>query len=312
MLARKSAEAVPSVLGTTGNGAVSGSTPRSFASPLRNREMRTRRKIILIAPNSADCETVGDAGDEGTGRYERLLSAVQQFRGRIYSADGAIRSSDLDEHGRHRLPADYQSWHLVSLDDRDQVCGCSRYRVHPRHRPFSDLSASRSALAQSPFWEPRVHDAIESLRNLAWRRGVDFVEVGGWAITEELRRTPEALRIALGTYALAGLLGGCIAITTATIRHHSAYILRKIGGSSIMSGQEELPPYYDLEYDCEMQLLKFDYAHPNPSMAVWIEQLRQELASVEVIQRRSPSPADFPQMPAMLPLMTCADLRNTA
>jgi hypothetical protein len=117
---------------------------------------------------------------------------------------------------------------------------------------------------------------------------VNFVEVGGWAISAELRRTTEALRIALATYALADYLGGCVGLTTATRRHHSASVLKKIGGAPLRAGEAELPPYFDPDYECEMEILKFDSAAPNPKFEPWIEQLRVQLATVEVIAPSQP------------------------
>jgi hypothetical protein len=225
-------------------------------------------------------------------RYEDLLADVQRFRGRIYLADGALRPTDLDNSGRHRLDADRFSWHVVALDGHGKVCGCSRYRIHRRDADFSELGVSRAALAESAEWRGRLVESVEHLRNLARQRGIDFVEVGGWAISEELRRTTEAIRIALGTYALANMLGGCIGITTATVRHHSGTVLRKIGGSSLTDNNSaEIPLYFDKQYDCEMQILKFESAAPNPKVVPWIDQLRNDLQNVEVVTHTLRAPA---------------------
>jgi hypothetical protein len=253
------------------------SSPTSSSLPIASR------RLALIAPaGSRASDFINTHAD--VNRYEELLSNVQRFRGRTYLADGAIRASDLDNNGRHRLDTDRFSWHLVALDGHGKVCGCSRYRIHPRHADFSELGVSRAALAESKEWRPRLIESVEQLRNLARQRNIDFVEVGGWAISEELRRTTESIRIALGTYALASLLGGCIGITTATVRHHSATVLRKIGGSSLTdTNAVEIPAYFDHHYDCEMQILKFESAAPNPKVIPWIDQLRHDLRNIEVV-----------------------------
>lgn len=241
------------------------------------------RRLVLLAP----------AGSPGQGfrnpngdmhRYEELLGDLQRFRGRTYLADGALRPCDLDNSGRHQQDADRLSWHVVALDRYGKVCGCSRYRIHPRHADFSELGVSHASLAESAEWGHPLVQSVEDLRNLARQRSIDFVEVGGWAISEELRRTTESIRIALGTYALAGLLGGCIGITTATVRHHSASVLQKIGGSSLIdSNAVEIPAYFDKQYDCEMKILKFESASPNRKFIPWIDQLRNDLQNVEVV-----------------------------
>ncbi len=52
--------------------------------------------------------------------------------------------------------------------------------------------------------------------------------------------------------------GGCPAHVTATVKHRSSAILRRLGGSSLKFQGQELPRYYDPEYECEMEILKFE------------------------------------------------------
>jgi hypothetical protein len=242
-----------------------------------------------MAPVGARVSGTFSNVDANPSRYQKLLADVQRFRGRTYIADGALRQSDVDSSGRHRYDGDLLSWHVVALNVHGEVSGCSRYRVHSRSADFSELAVSRAALAESEVWRPALIRSVEELRHLARRRGIDFVEVGGWAISEELRRTTESIRIALGTYALANHLGECIGITTATVRHRSAMVLRKIGGSSLASGDVEIPAYFDPQYNCEMQILKFESEAPNPKMTSWIEQLRHDLRTVEIITSDLPA-----------------------
>jgi hypothetical protein len=110
-----------------------------------------------------------------------------------------------------------------------------------------------------------------------------YAEVGGWAIAPERRCTPEALRLALSTYAIAQLLGGSRGITTATMRHHSSSILRRIGGRPLIFDGIELPPYYDPRYGCEMEILGFDSREPGRTYRPWVDQLRQRLPHVRVL-----------------------------
>jgi hypothetical protein len=51
----------------------------------------------------------------------------------------------------------------------------------------------------------------------------------------------------------------------------------------------EIPRYFDSEYNCEMQVLKFDSAAPNRRLIPWIEQLRSEICRVEVVLPDVPS-----------------------
>jgi hypothetical protein len=124
---------------------------------------------------------------------------------------------------------------------------------------------------------------VESEIELAKRLGIDYVEVGGWALAPELRCTSEALRMALGAFSMARLLGGCVGLTTATRRHHSSSILRRIGGQALMSDGIEIPGYFDARYDCEMEILRFHSSQPNPRFERWIEELKGYLSAVPVI-----------------------------
>lgn len=261
----------------------------ALESTLTTTSSKSARNLILLAPAGSSALTGFVKSVSNKRRYEDLLSRVQRFRGATYLTDGALRPNDLDDNGRHRVESDYHSWHLIAVNEDEEVCGCSRYRIHARGAGFSDLAVSRSPLTQSDPWRDRLYAAVEQQRELAHRRRIDFVEVGGWAIAEDLRWTMEAIRIALGTYALASHLGGCIGITTATLRHHSANVLRKIGGMSLHHEDVEIPRYFDPEYNCEMQVLKFDSAAPNRRLIPWIEQLRSEICRVEVVSPEVPS-----------------------
>jgi hypothetical protein len=112
-----------------------------------------------------------------------------------------------------------------------------------------------------------------------------FAELGGWALDEEIRGSAEALRFALATYAFWQMMGEAVCLTTATHRHCSASILRRIGGRPLTHQGVDLPVYYDPHYECKMEILKFYSWNPNPKYAVWIKQMREELSRITVIAR---------------------------
>jgi hypothetical protein len=152
---------------------------------------------------------------------------------------------------------------------------------------FCETGISRTPLSRDVEWSARLQTAIESEIELAGRRQVDFVEVGGWALAPEVRCSSEALRIALGTFSMARLLGGCIGVTTATRRHCSASILRRIGGQPLTAQGDEIPRYFDPRFDCEMEILRFDSARPNPRFEPWIDELQCYLSGVSVVRAMS-------------------------
>jgi hypothetical protein len=217
-----------------------------------------------------------------------MLTRVQRVRGKVYLDEGAVRRSQLFD-GRHRVSVDEHAWHVLALDDSMQIYGCSRYMAHPNSTPFSELNMANCPLGKSRVWGARFRDAVESEMELAQRRGIDYVEVGGWALLPDLRRSVEALRIALATYSLARTLGGCIGIATVTQRHASSSILRRIGGRPLSAGGVDLPPYYDPQYGCDMEILRFDSSEPNPRFEAWIDELSDYMRMEPVIHCEYPS-----------------------
>jgi hypothetical protein len=241
-------------------------------------------RLVLLAPPKTRIPGSFTRVETSSCRHEHLLHSLQRLRGKLYTQDGAIRSSEVSRDGRHEHPSDQHGWHVLALDENGEVCGCSRYLAHPNTVHFSELGVRKAALANSADWGQTMRSAIDSEVAHARRRGLAYVEVGGWALGPALRGSADAIRIALATYSLARILGGCIGITTATKRHCSASILRKIGGRRVRIGEVEMPPYYDPHYACEMELLRFDSTEPNPRFEAWIEDLRSYLTATPVIQ----------------------------
>lgn len=244
-----------------------------------------RGRIILLAPpGTHDLAGRFSYVNEDTGQHDRLLHSLQKLRGQLYLADGAIRDWQLFPDGRHVQSVDDSSWHLVAMKPGGEVFGCSRYTPHA-DATFSQLSIRKSPLAVSGDWGMAFREAVESDLALAKNRGIDYVEVGGWALAPEYRCSAEALRIALATYSLARLLGGCIGIGTVTRRHCSSSILRRIGGRPLTRQGIDLPRYFDAQYGCDMEVLRFDSSQPNPRFEPWVSDLGRYLQCAPVICR---------------------------
>jgi hypothetical protein len=179
---------------------------------------------------------------------------------------------------------DESSWQLLVMNWEGRVAGCARYIPHKDGVKFSELGIAKSALAGSRHWGARLRQAVENQRARARSCGRTFAEVGGWALEEELRHTTAALEMFTNVCALARQFGGSVAITTATIRHHSSSILRRLGGRTLVSDDGvELPRYYDPQYRCEMEVLQFDTDFPNPRYSELIEECRQHLSNVPAV-----------------------------
>ncbi|MBS1858015.1 MAG: hypothetical protein JST11_21780 [Acidobacteria bacterium] len=262
-----------------------------------------RNGLVFLAPARGTVPPLGWRVRRDDRQYARVLHGLQRLRGQVYLEDGAIREAQLISDGRHWQPSDATSWHLVAIDERGNVFGCARYSHYESEVGFQDLGVRTSALAESERWGSLLRTAVEGEAARAAGLGLAFAEVGGWAISAEKRYTTEALRVALATYALAQMLGGCIGITTATVRHHSAQILRRIGGRPLSVNQQDLPPYYDPQYQCQMEVLRFDSARPDTAYHRAIERLREQLLSVTVVAPECAPALSYPAA-AQVPITT--------
>jgi hypothetical protein len=240
------------------------------------------RGFVLLAPPQSHLLPFREVVDDDS-RHQRLLTGAQKLRGEIYVRDGAIQPWELSAGGRHIQQADARSWHLMTVDERDRVTSCIRYYAHRPGVSFSDLAISRCAAAQSAEFGSKVREAVQDELAYASQRGFYYVELGGWAISPEIRCTSEALRMLLTVYALAQFMGGALGVSTATTRHHSSSILRRVGGRPLMARGTEVPSYVDPHYNCEMELLSFDSTSPDAHYDKWIRECRTALVDVPVV-----------------------------
>ena len=245
------------------------------------------RGFVLLAPRQSDPMPFHEVVDDDS-RHQRLLADAQRLRGEIYVRDGAIHSWELSAGGRHIQRADALSWHLLTVDERERVTSCIRYHAHRPGVSFSDLDIPQCAAAQPAEFGQKVREAIQDELAYASQRAFYYVELGGWAISEEMRCSSEALRMLLTVYALAQLMGGALGISTATTRHHSSSILRRVGGRPLMARGVEVPAYLDPHYNCEMELLGFDSTSPDSRYEKWIRECRAALVDLPVISREKP------------------------
>jgi hypothetical protein len=215
--------------------------------------------------------------------HRRLLNEVQRFRGRIALEENAISPWQLSSDGRHVQPADDRGIHLVGSDHTGRIVSCMRYLPHCNTTHWTDLRVFHTPLAGHESWRPILEEAISSELARARQLNYSYVEMGGWVIAQELRSSIQAARMVATAYALARFLGGALGITTATTKHRSSTILRRLGGSSLTARGVDVPPYYDPQYQCEMEMLRFDSSRPGKRCADVIQSCEQDLAQVSVI-----------------------------
>ncbi len=252
---------------------------------------RTQTRFVVLPPSRPAVPGIFRNIQTSAQRYRDLLARMQRFRGSVYAGDQAIHPSDLTADGRHKVTVDEHSWHVLSLDAQDEVVACLRYVDESDAGGFDDLWVRHSAVARCPRLGFRFREAVELALKRTRQAAIRFGEVGGWAVARKsIAGRLEPLRIILATYGLLELLGSCAGVATATFRHSSSRILQKIGLTALTVGGEELPPYQDSQYGCEMQALQFDSRTPNSRFRSWIAELSRDLAAAPVI---CPSPMIF-------------------
>jgi hypothetical protein len=261
------------------------------ARSCRSSEMQ----LAVLPPRGATVPHLFAGVESNPSLYFSFLANIQRFRGSVYLADGAVLPHELTEDGRHWLAIDEKSWHVVALDAKQEVCGCLRFLEETAASRFDELWVRNAALTRRDSGASFRH-AVEAEMMRARLERVRFGEVGGWAISKDRRRGMDALRVLLATYGLLELLGGCIGVATATTRHGSAEILRRVGLDHLAADGAALPPYYDPQYDCEMEVLRFDSRRANPKFTGWIHELSMYLRTVPVVASGDPLPGARPAL----------------
>ena len=241
-------------------------------------------RLVLLAPAAVTSEVFHHV-DVDAIRHEQLIADLQRMRGQAYLADGAITPDQLTADGRHRTEEDDKSWHILSLDLQGRVTGCAWYLEHTIGVSIEQLRVRRCPLAQMVDWRPRLWSAVSSELLRARMDLLKYVEVGGWAVSEAHRTSVEGLLLALAGYSLGRLRGGCLGMTTATVRHCSSTILRRIGGSPLETQGMTMPSYYDPRYRCEMEILRFDSRCPHSRYVDIVENLCERMMNVDVVAR---------------------------
>ncbi len=249
---------------------------------IKSESFTALKNLVVLAPAGAAKRENFENVWRSDATYEKLLSDMQRLRGRIYVRDGAIEPSALTADGRHKSSCDVRSWHLLALNSAGRVLGCMRI-FRPNLTRFDTLNLRRAALVRSRSWCPQLYASIRSELSAARIAGFSYIEIGGWALTEELRGTTEALRAVLATYAWAQHIGGALGIATATERNGSRFILRRLGGKPFEWNGEELPPYEDNQYRCKMELLRFDSRAPDSKYRDVVDSMRRQFPKIAVV-----------------------------
>jgi hypothetical protein len=240
------------------------------------------QRLVVVAPGQGPIPDFFENVPSDDAMRDELVSAIQRLRGAVYLRDGAISNDDLTSDGRHVTREDERAWHLLVLDGHE-IAACVWYLQHDNVESIEDLRVRNCPLAGDDGWRQTLRKAVERELTRARCARLHYAELGGWAVAPSRRNTGEGLILALAAYSLGRAFGGALGLTTATVRHASSTILRRLGGASLEADGVAVPPYYDPRYRCEMELLRFDSRSPNPRYDRAIDVLRRQLARVPVV-----------------------------
>ncbi len=216
--------------------------------------------------------------------YLLMLSKMQVMRGAVALHEGAIRPCDLDADLRHQMPEDLVSWHLLRVSEDGRVRGCARILVHPERVLFTALRLSNAAIAKSMEWSREVRFAVEADIVSAQAANLTLIEPGGWVLDAKCRGGLDGISIALSVFAWSQLIGGCLAYVTATVKHESSSILKRLGGSPLSFGGVPIPRYYEPEYNSEMEIIQLYTKKLNARFEPLMASLRRVLAHSMILQ----------------------------
>lgn len=241
------------------------------------------QRLLILAPPHAVASQYFQNVEVDARLHRRLIQCMQKLRGRVYLEDGAISRHQLSADGLHVTPEDERSWHLLMLDAESRVNACVWYLDHDNDVTLDQLRVRNCPLATSDQLSHRFRAAIAAELARARLEGLRYTELGGWAVSPESRHSADGLVLALSAYGLGRVGSGTLGLTTATVRHASATILRRLGGAPLEALGDEIPSYYDPRYRCDMQLLRFDSRRPNPKYRGTIDALTDQLAFVPIV-----------------------------
>jgi hypothetical protein len=236
-------------------------------------------ELIVIPPlfPSSDSDCVIGERFSSPAEHRAAISEVQRFRGRVYVADGAIPASALDEEGRHYQEFDFENYHLCLRNSQGDIGGCFRLSFYRPAANVEDLKLYELIERMPLDLAQNSHAALRALVVSSRAEGVHIVEAGGWGLDEELRQSRAAMLPPLAGWALCQIMGDALVAASATTRHHSSTILKRIGGFPLMNDGKELPPFMDDYHGCEMELVGFDSRKPHPKYEKLVAELKSFL-----------------------------------
>lgn len=221
-------------------------------------------------------------------RWQTLFTRACQVRGAAYFADGAIGSDDLSPDGSFQIPIDEHSWHVILVNDDNEVSATLRMTVLPldpqkRKGSLPHVGESLRRAASDPFTSMLVAERFLSGLELA--HGTDrtnFMIVGGWASDPKRAPSSAGAELALSVWAVARHMAAAGALSVASERHDAHGQLIRTGAVPIRAvGSQSM--YFDEAYGCRVGLLGFRVFQERRAIKRVVDHLADKIMNCEVI-----------------------------
>lgn len=222
--------------------------------------------------------------------YENRIHAIQRFRGRVYVEDQAIPADTLDPTGRHVSAMDYDCWHLLLTDIAGGIHGSLRIRRYGREANLEDLNIRHTLGRLAPEQAEVYRDAIERFIGETRAVGATVTEAGGWAVSQEARRSSACIGLVLAVWSLNRLLGHGRSLAPTTVKHHTVRIHHRLGGFALTDARgQRLSGYYDRVHRCDMEIVAFDSTILAPRHEAAVLAIQEHFRRVGVVELPEPA-----------------------
>ncbi len=240
--------------------------------------------FLLLAPANARIPNVFSRVEENKQAHETWLKQAQQLRGRVYLEDGAITQDDLDNTGRHISRHDECSWHFLVLDAEEHLRGVMRCQFWYPQQKLPEISEMHLYPLLERMKQPTREQYQNSIKAFiaAQQTKNCFFEVAGLAVESSSQGITVGSMLGVSGYSIANLKDSGTAIAAATNRHNASRLFHKLGGF----GFENLTPFFDSRYGCEMEFIGFNSLEPAPAIKEMITIVEEKLCAAQVYINR--------------------------
>ncbi len=253
----------------------------------RYTELLEKYHFVIIEPEISEYKPDAFSMTRDSDLRYDFMFELFKMRGSVYLQDGAISEENLDKFGKYVSPHDKYSWQVLLLDSSKKPHGGLRIRfwdfenirAHFMQTHAKELIDRMDCDNQKVYQESIIRFLDEEMRTKF------FGEVAGLVITDYEKNSPAALLLVAFCFAFGEFVGGFNALVSATERHYSNRIMRKIGGHRIphKETKEYLNTFFDSKYNCNMEYIVFESACPAALIQDLCKKIQEKLKTTLVL-----------------------------